>query len=64
MNISVWPATLPDLSHIENLWNIMKNKVEKAGEKKPVNEWKEDLIKIRDETVFDALKSFMESKPQ
>ena len=63
INILKWPASSPVLSLLENLWGIMKYKVENAGNR-TVKEWKEDLVKIWDKTTFDTFKSFTESMPR
>ena len=53
INILKSPASSTDLSPIENLWGIVKNKVKKARNK-IVKERKEDLVKIWNEAPFDA----------
>ena len=45
INILKGPASSPDLIYPENLQDITKNKVEKAGNN-TVKEWKEDSIKM------------------
>ena len=39
INILKWPPSSPDLSPIENLWGIIKNKLKKAGKKTVRNQY-------------------------
>ena len=58
-----WPAWSPDLNIIENVWAIMKDRLEKS-ERRTLSEWTLEIQKIWNELGPDFLKSFFDSLPR
>lgn len=58
-----WPACSPDLNPIENLWQIIKHRLEKK-EKKNVGEWKVAIEEIWEEISHDLLESLINDMPK
>ena len=55
-----WPANSPDLSPIENLWQIVKNRLE-IEEPRTIAEWTAKISEIWDEVSPDLLKTYLGS---
>ncbi len=51
-----WPWAYPDFNIIENLWALMKDKLQKS-EPKTTEEWVQEIQKIWDNLDQDLLKS-------
>jgi len=63
LQVMKWPAVSPDLNVIENVWGLMKKRLDKT-EMKTVVEWKLEIEKIWDNLSHDYLKSLIDSMPR
>jgi transposase len=60
----VWPAKSPDLNWIENLWAIMKQRVDEGNPPKDVGGLKRQLTRIWTNIPDDTLKNCADSMPK
>jgi transposase len=63
INIMDWPAASPDLSIIENVWGLMKNRIENL-DPRSVPLWKQEIQNVWDDIDQDFLGNYFESIPK
>jgi hypothetical protein len=60
INVMEWPAASPDLSIIENVWGLMKNRIENL-DPRSVPLWKQEIQNFWDDIDQDFLGNYFET---
>jgi hypothetical protein len=63
INFMDWPAASPDLSIIENVWGLMKNRIENL-DPRSVPLWKQEIQNVWDDIDQDFIGNYFESIPK